>query len=145
MRNWSQYTQPVAMQNGAPAMKTSFNSLRNNQIIIWPSNSIPKCIHIYNRPSNTGTCLFMATIFILNEWKQARCPQMDEWINIMCNIYLMKCYWVIKRSQVEIHALSKFLSSTLADARSFSLERIKSNLFTYQRVSWLLLSFGNYQ
>ena len=42
--------------------------------------------------------MFIATSFIeANIWKQLKCPSVDEWIKILCHIYTLQHYLVIKK------------------------------------------------
>ena len=45
--------------------------------------------------------MFTAAIFIISRtWKKPKCPQTDEWIEKMWNIYIMEGYSSIKRDKI---------------------------------------------
>ena len=48
------------------------------------------------------TPMFIATLFtIARTWKQPRYPLTDEWIKMLCYIYTIEYYSVIKRNPFE--------------------------------------------
>ena len=45
--------------------------------------------------------MFIAALFtIAMNWKQPKCPSLDEWIKKMCYIYTMEYYSVIRRGKI---------------------------------------------
>ena len=45
--------------------------------------------------------MFTAALFkVARTWKQANCPETDEWIKRMWYTYTMKCYSAIKKNEI---------------------------------------------
>jgi hypothetical protein len=57
----------------------------------------PKDVPTYNK--DTCSPMFIAAFFIVQSWKQTRCPSTEEWIQKMWYIYTMKYYSVIKNNE----------------------------------------------
>ena len=45
--------------------------------------------------------LITALFTVARTWKQARCPQADEWIRRLSYIYMMEYYSAVKRNTLE--------------------------------------------
>ena len=63
------------------------------------------CIYIYQEKTiiekDTCTPMFIAKLFtIAKTWKQAKCPQTDEWMKMMWYICTMECYSDIKKNKI---------------------------------------------
>ena len=49
--------------------------------------------------------MFTAALFTVAErWRQPKCPLIDEWINKVWNIHIMKYYSALERNGIQIHA-----------------------------------------
>ena len=44
--------------------------------------------------------VYRSTITIAKNWKQHKCPSVDEWIKKMWYIYIMEYYSAIRREQI---------------------------------------------
>ena len=50
---------------------------------------------------NISTPMFIAALFIIAKiWKQPKYPSMDEWIRQLWDIYMMECYWAVKKKKI---------------------------------------------
>ena len=89
-----------------PLWKAVWRFLKKLKIEIPFDSGIP-LLGIY--PKKTGsqiqknicTPVFIAALFkIAKNWKQTKCPLIDEWIKQMCYIYTMEYYSAIRRKQI---------------------------------------------
>ena len=57
------------------------------------------------KPELKETCvppMFITALFIIaRDWKQPRCPSVDEWIRKLWYIYTMECYSATKKNTLE--------------------------------------------
>ena len=68
---------------------------RNSTLRIYPKNAALKF------EKNRCTPMFIAALFkIAKNWKQPKCPSVDEWIKKIWYIYTMEHYLAIRRKQI---------------------------------------------
>jgi hypothetical protein len=89
-----------------PLWKTIWRLLKNLNIDLAYDPAIP-FLGIYPKECDTGysrgTCtpMFIAALFtIANLWKQPRCPNTDEWIKKMWDLYTMEFYAAMKKNKI---------------------------------------------
>ena len=64
-------------------------------LVIYPKNAAIKF------EKDRCTPMFIAALFtIAKNWKQPKCPSIDEWIKKMWYIYTMEYYSAIRRGQI---------------------------------------------
>ena len=72
--------------------------------IVLPEDPVIPLLHIYPKDSRTynkDTCstMFIAALFIIaRNWKEPRCPSVDEWIQKVWCIYTMEYYSAIRNN-----------------------------------------------
>ena len=87
-----------------PLWKSVWQFLRKMDIVLPEDPGIP-LLGIYPRDTpiyNKDTCttMFIAALFIIaTNWKEPRCPSVDEWIQKLWYIYTMEYYSAIRNNE----------------------------------------------
>lgn len=106
-----QHSEPflVRIQNGVLDLEDSLTvSYKGEYSLIiqyrnWASTYLPNrdenlCLH-----KNLQTHVYSKFIYNHQNWKQPKCPTIDEWINKWWYIYTMKYHLAIKRNELSSH------------------------------------------
>lgn len=93
--------------------------------------------------------MFIATLFLVTKnWKELKCPPIDEWINKLWYIYVMEYHLVVKKHagrSIEIIMLSdesQIKNYILHDCIHVKFLNIQINLECQKVKQWLLWDGG---